>query len=85
MAQVELEVREAGGADEREGQAHDLDVGGEVALAEQLGADLEHLPRAAAALGLLAVDPCPSRRAEAVRSAPANVVEATRAMLAVKS
>ena len=46
---------EARGPDQRDRQADDLDVGGEVALAQQLGAHLQHLARSAAALGLLAV------------------------------
>ena len=55
VAQVDLEVLQAGGADQRDREPDDLDVGREVALAEQLGADLQHLARPAAALGLLAV------------------------------
>ena len=65
MAQVDLEVLQAGGPDQRDREAHDLDVGGEVALAQQLGAHLQDLARAAAALGLLAVDR--ARVAEAKR------------------
>ena len=38
---------------QREREPDDLDVGGEVALAQQLGADLQHLARPAAALRLL--------------------------------
>ena len=84
MAQVDLEVLQAGGPDQRDREAHDLDVGGKVALAQQLGADLQHLARAAAALRLLAVDR--ARVAEAKRPVGrANVVAATRARLAVKS
>ena len=46
---------QAGGADECDREPHNLDVRREVALPEQLGAHLEHLARAAAALGLLPV------------------------------
>ena len=56
VPQVDLEVLQPGGADEREGQPHDLDVRRESAVAEQLGAHLQRLPGAAAALGLLPVD-----------------------------
>jgi len=56
VTQVDLEVLQAGGADEREREPHDLHVRLERSIAQQLGADLERLARPPAALGLLAVD-----------------------------
>ena len=66
VAQIDLKVLEPGGGQERQGQPYDLDVGGEVALAQQLGPDLEHLARPAPALRILAEHL--ARIAEAQRS-----------------
>jgi hypothetical protein len=56
VTQVDLKVLQAGGPDQLEREPHDLHIRLERAVSQQLGADLEHLAGASAALGLLAVD-----------------------------
>ena len=53
VPQVDLEVLESRGGQQRQGEPDDLDIGGQVALPQQLGADLQHLAGAAASLRLL--------------------------------
>ena len=54
VAQVDVQPADAGGGERRQQHLHDLAVGGDVAVAVQLGTDLQHLPRAAGAGGLRA-------------------------------
>ena len=53
VTEVDLKVAETGTSDECHRQTDDLDVGGKVALSQQLCPDLEHLSGTAPALRLL--------------------------------
>jgi len=55
VPQVDLEIPHACRTKERDRDPYNLDVGGQVPLAQQLRTDLEHLARPPAALGLLPV------------------------------